>query len=74
MNPEQKLIDDGYVKVGYVSDHYPIYRKVVNGRGKWATIVCDEIKSITYEQARGLEPITPVHALARKLGRILLPH
>ncbi len=72
MNPESKLTDDGYVLVSYIHQ-YPIYRKVVNGRGKWATIVCDSVKEITYEQALGREPITPVHALARKLGKLLLP-
>lgn len=72
MNPEAKLLADGYVKVDYIHQ-YPIYRKVVNGRGRWATIVCDSVKEITYEQVLGREPITPVHALAMKLGKILLP-
>lgn len=59
------------------NSRYEIYRKIVNGRGKWKAkeIETGKVIDITYEQALGYEPInpTPVEKLSMELGKILLP-
>lgn len=69
----------GYEKLSCSSSigKYDLYRKIENGKGKWLAEDTEtgEIFPITYEQARGYEPIRPTETekLARELGRILLP-
>lgn len=67
---------NGFEFVGY-SGKYPVFRKVENGRGKWKAQdpETQEFFDITYQQARGEEPIRPtgIENLSRKLGKILLP-
>ena len=66
----------GYKQAGSIGKYY-LYRKIENGKGKWLAEDCetDEVFPITYEQARGYEPIrpTPIGNLSRQLGKILLP-
>ena len=56
---------------------YDTYRKIENGKGKWLAedMNTGEVFPITYEQARGFEPIRPtsIESLAVELGKILLP-
>ena len=58
---------------------YQFFRKLKNGKGKWAAVeICDgkqcgEPFAITYEQARGFEPINPTEKTSRILGKKLLP-
>lgn len=53
---------------------YGIYRKVVNGKGRWAAKREDgEAFCITYYQALGYEPIDDIEALRMELGRLLMP-
>lgn len=53
---------------------YKIYRKIVNGKGKWAAQRNDGVAfKITYSQALGYEPIDDIEALRMHLGRMLLP-
>lgn len=67
----------GYTMLNYGIGKYNLYRKIENGKGKWLAEDTEtgEVFPITYEQARGFEPInpTPIDNLARELGRILLP-
>ena len=52
----------GYTLIKYSSNsRYEIYRKIVNGRGKWRAreIETGEVIDITYKQALGYEPINP---------------
>lgn len=59
----------------YISDRngYSIYRRIVDGKGKWKAERDGEEFAITYEQARGYEPLDDEEALRMELGRILLP-
>ncbi len=52
---------------------YAIYRKMVNGYGKWKAVRDGKEKEITYDQARGYEPLDSEEALQMELGRLLLP-
>ena len=59
---------------------YAIFRKLENGKGKWAAapmemgdVKYDDAFEITYDQARGFEPINNIGKLSRDLGKILLP-
>lgn len=54
---------------------YSIYRKIVNNKGVWKAIKEDtgEEKLITYDQARGYEPIDNAEAIGMQLGKLLLP-
>lgn len=70
----------GYEYAGSISKPYVIYelyRKIENGKGKWIAedSRTGEVFRITYEQARGYEPIrpTPIENLSIELGKILLP-
>lgn len=63
--------------------YYQLYRKIENGKGVWAAAELDKYGSdvigepfkITYEQARGFEPIedSSIRELSRDLGKKLLP-
>lgn len=57
---------------------YELYRKIENGKGKWIAedSTTGEVFPITYEQARGFEPIRPteIEKLSMQLGKMLLPH
>lgn len=67
----------GYTERGYVGK-YNLYMRIENNKGKWLAEDSDtgEVFQITYEQARGFEPIRPngIEKLSRELGKILLPH
>ncbi len=53
---------------------YEIYRKIVNGKGRWAAKRKDGVVfRITYDQALGHEPIDNTEALQMYLGKMLLP-
>lgn len=66
-----------YEQVYSGNSKYNLYRKIENGKGKWVAedVKTGEVFPITYEQARGFEPIrpTPIENLTRELGRMLLP-
>lgn len=57
--------------------HWHLYRKIVDGKGKWVAQHQNtgEIREITYDQARGFEPIddSAISRLSRNLGSMLLP-
>ena len=59
----------------YVSyrNGYSIYRKIVNGKGKWKAKKdgSDKMFDITYEQALGYEGIDNAEKLGIELGRLL---
>ena len=59
----------------YVSSRrgYNIYRKIVDGKGKWKAEKDGIEIDITYEQALGYEPLDNAEAIGMELGRILLP-
>ena len=59
----------------YVSSKrgYDIYRKIVDGRGKWKAVKDGKEMDITYDQALGYEPLDNAEALGIKIGKILLP-
>lgn len=59
----------------YVSSRrgYNIYRKIVDGKGKWKAEKDGIDIDITYEQALGYEPLDNAEAIGMELGRILLP-
>ena len=66
----------------YVSNvnGYQVYRKIVDGRGKWFAHYQDDpieyMFPITYDQARGFADLparSPVEKLGRHLGKQLLP-
>ena len=63
---------DGY-KFAFYRDGYRVLSKTENNRGKWLAQKDDEEPfEITYEQARGFEPIDPRNrALQMKLGKAL---
>lgn len=58
---------------------YRLFRKFENGKGKWAAIEqcngkdCGEPFEITYEQARGFEPMNSNEKAGMALGKKLLP-
>ena len=56
---------------------YEIYRRILNGKGKWRAreIETGKVIDITYAQALGYELInpTPIEQLSRGLGKMLLP-
>ena len=54
-------------------NNYAIYRKIVNGYGKWKAVKDGKEKEITYDQARGYEPLDNEEALQMELGKLLLP-
>ena len=76
----EESVDDGWQEVSG-RDGYRIFRKIVDGKGKWRAqkVVKGEPEGepfdITYEQALGREPIEdkPIAELSKKLGKILLP-
>lgn len=72
-----KININEYEQVYSSNSKYNLYRKIENGKGKWIAedVKTGEVFHITYEQARGYEPIrpTPIESLARELGRMLLP-
>ena len=60
--------------------NYQIFRKLENGTGRWAAapiemgdVKYDDAFEITYNQARGFEPINTIGKLSRDLGNVLLP-
>ena len=76
---KQPWKDPGLEYVSNVNG-YQVYRKIVDGKGKWfAHYQDDPIETmfpITYDQARGLEDMPArsfVEQLSRDLGRDLLP-
>ena len=71
MDLTEKLEQDGYVHVADVR-YVPVFRKIIDGKGKWKAILDDKIIDITYEQALGREPIRPIDKLAHFLGKKLL--
>lgn len=52
---------------------YNIYRKIVDGKGKWKAEKDGKEMDITYNQALGYEPLDNAEALGMELGRMLLP-
>lgn len=73
MDLYKKLEMDGYV---YIADvrYIPVFRKIVDGKGKWKAILDDKIINVTYEQALGREAIRPIDKVAMFLGKKLLPN
>lgn len=69
---EQELIDAGFQRVTGRRG-YDFYRKLVDGKGKWYAVKDEEVIPITYEQARGLEPLNSEEGMAMSLGSKLLP-
>ena len=69
---EQELIDAGFERVSGRKG-YDFYRKLVNGKGKWYAVKDGQVTPITYEQARGYEPINSEEKMAMTLGRKLMP-
>lgn len=53
---------------------YDFYRKLVDGKGKWYAVKDGAVMPITYDQARGYEPINSEESMGMKLGGMLLPH
>lgn len=53
---------------------YDFYRKLVDGKGKWYAVKDGSVMPITYDQARGYEPINSEESMGMKLGGMLLPH
>lgn len=60
---------------------YALYRKIENGKGKWAAApytavgepATDEAFEITYDQARGFEPLSNTGKLGKEIGKKVLP-
>ena len=67
---------NGYTMLPHGIGKYNLYRKIENGKGKWLAEDWEtgEIFPITYEQARGFEPIRPnsIESLSSFLGKRLL--
>ena len=65
-------MDKGYE---YVTSRrgYNIYRKIVDGKGKWKAEKDGTVKDISYNQALGFAPLDNSEALGMELGRMLLP-
>ena len=70
---EQDLIDAGFERVTGRRG-YDFYRKLIDGKGKWYAVKDEKVIPITYEQARGYEPIDSEEGMSMKLGSMLLPH
>ena len=72
---EQDLIDAGFEQAGY-RKQYDFYRKKIDGKGTWYAVdtKSGNVFPITYEQARGYEPIDSEEGMSMKLGSMLLPH
>ena len=70
---EDDLINNGYQRVTGRRG-YDFYRKLVDGKGKWFAVKDGVVMPITYDQARGYEPINSEENMAMTLGGILLPH
>lgn len=68
---------NGYEELNTMIKHYKLYRKMVNGKGRWKAMdtKTGEVFDITYEQALGYEPIRPteIEKLSIQLGKMLLP-
>ena len=86
MVESEELENDGWEEIySFSVSECSLYRKVLiddNGKvikGIWKAkhLPTGKIVDITYEQARGFEPIlefdTPIKKLSRELGRMLLP-
>lgn len=74
---EQDLLDAGYKYVASNSP-YNLYRKIISGKGDWYAVNYENntVQHITYEQARGYEPIDDtmgIKRLSKELGKKLLP-
>ena len=69
---EDDLINNGYQRVTGRRG-YDFYRKLVDGKGKWFAVKDGVVMPITYDQARGYEPINSEENMAMTLGGILLP-
>jgi len=65
-------MDNGYE---YVTSRrgYNIYRKIVDGKGKWKAEKDGTVMVISYNQALGFAPLDNSEALGMELGRMLLP-
>lgn len=70
---ERDLVSNGFEKVSGRKG-YDFYRKLVDGKGKWYAVKDGAVMPITYDQARGYEPINSEESMAMKLGGMLLPH
>lgn len=77
---KESLNISDYEEVNFDNPDYRIYNKVIrDGSGKiikglWAAQKGDEEPfEITYEQARGFEPIDRVDELSRDMGKLILP-
>ena len=70
---EDELIQQGFQRVSGRRG-YDFYRKLVDGKGKWYAAKDGEVIPITYDQARGYEPLNSEEKMAMTLGRKLLPH
>ena len=62
---------EGYEEI-YGRNGYTFYRKIVDGKGKWKAKKDGKIIDITYEQARGFEPLDSEEKLQMTLGKLLL--
>lgn len=67
-----------YVSSKDSRDYYDFYRKIEDGKGVWKAVIYNygaaEIIDVTYEQARGIEPIDSLEQLRKDLGKMLLPN
>lgn len=67
-----------YVNSKDSRDYYDFYRKIEDGKGIWKAVIYNygaaEIIDVTYEQARGIEPIDSLEQLRKDLGKMLLPN
>jgi len=69
---EDDLINDGFERVTG-RNGYDFYRKLVDGKGKWYAVKDGEVMPITYDQARGFEPLNSEESMSMMLGKKLLP-
>ena len=69
---EDDLIKDGFQRVSGRRG-YDFYRKLVDGKGKWYAAKDGEVMPITYDQARGYEPLNSEESMSMRLGHALLP-
>ena len=69
---EDELVTDGFERVTG-RNGYDFYRKLVDGKGKWYAVKDGEVMPITYDQARGFEPINSDERMSMMLGKKLLP-
>lgn len=76
LKEDYDTLPDGFIKKDWMQDGHYIYFKKVDGKGKW--IASKELEGpffdITYDQARGYEPIdnSSTKRLKRYLGKMLL--